>query len=188
MLHQALRHPSAISKYSHHISYERLEFLGDSVLGLIVAEWLMGFYTLEKEGDLAKRHAALVCGQAISTIAKAQNLGHYLELGEGDIQQGGRHISKNLENAFEALIGAIYLDGGYKKAETFVKHHWKNLFDHMSYPPQDAKTLLQEWAQQKYKMLPIYEVVFFHGPRPFSDFFSGSSIGSHEKSKRGRSF
>jgi ribonuclease-3 len=120
LLKQALTHPSS-KKNRNEKDYERLEFLGDSVLGLLVSEILYSGFPNENEGKLAKRRAAIVCRDSLYNVAKHFSLGEYLILGVGEIQIGGRDNKANLENALEALIAAIYLDGGIESARSFVK-------------------------------------------------------------------
>ncbi len=160
LLWQALTHPSNAGQPS----YQRLEFLGDSVLGLLVAEMLYGFYPNEAEGSLAKRHSALVCGPVLAEVAAEIGLGEALRLGQSEEMTDGRRNASNLEDACEALIGAIYLDGGLEAARAFVQSRWKLRARTTPAPPRDAKTTLQEWAQAKSLPLPEYAMVGQSGP------------------------
>lgn len=145
-------------------TYERLEFLGDRVLGLVIATYLLDRFPQEPEGHLAKRHAALVQRQALGQVADALGLGRFLRLSPGEADQGGRSNRAILADCCEAVIGALYLDGGLEAAEPMIRRHWASLIDRAAAPPQDAKTALQEWVQGRGKPLPTYETVGQTGP------------------------
>jgi ribonuclease-3 len=159
LLKEALTHPSAGKP-----NYERLEFLGDSVLSLLVTEYLLTFYPDEKEGGLAKRRAALVRRETLAAMAGHIRLGSFLIMGEGEDTSGGRKNVANLENAFEALLGAIYLDGGLRAAKAVLLPLLDPHASRMKDPPGDAKTLLQEWVQGIGKPLPAYTLIEASGP------------------------
>jgi ribonuclease III len=163
LLTQALSHSSS-KKHKTSIDNERLEFLGDSVLGLLISEILYRNYPDENEGKLAKRRAATVCRDSLCLIAKKISLGDYLILGTGEEQIGGRDNKANLENALEALTAAIYLDGGIENARNFADKLFKDFIAEMENPPKDPKSRLQEWAQAKGFGLPKYEVQSITGP------------------------
>ncbi|MDB2414906.1 ribonuclease III [Rickettsiales bacterium] len=168
LLKEALTHPS-ITKFNSQnnsdiFNYERLEFLGDSVLGLIIAEILIDKYPNEQEGQLAKRQSALVKGETVSKVAKELNIGKYINMTQGEESTGGRSNLSNIENALEALIGALYVDGGITEAKIFIKKHWKDIIDQMKVPPKEHKTSLQEWAQGNGLPIPEYNVVEISGP------------------------
>lgn len=163
LLKQALTHPSS-KKSRTSPDYERLEFLGDSVLNLLVSEILFGDYPNENEGKLAKRRAAIVCRDSLSKIAKDISLGEHLILGSGEAQIGGRQNKANLENALEALVAAVYLDGGLKSVRAFVNKFFAKYITEMEKPPKDPKSMLQEWAQARGLSLPKYKVVSITGP------------------------
>jgi ribonuclease III len=143
---------------------QRLEFLGDRVLGLVVAEMLCAAFPEAREGDLAKRHAALVCGETLSSLAQRIGLGDEMILAESEAVSGGRENSSNLEDACEALIGALYLDRGLEAAAAFIRTHWTPLLEQALIPPKDAKTSLQEWGQAKGLPLPEYKEISRTGP------------------------
>jgi ribonuclease III len=165
LLAQALTHPSALARGRSRVeSYERLEFLGDRVLGLVVADMLYRAYPDEEEGALARRHSALVCRDALARVAGALDLGDFLTLSRGEEEGGGRRNPAVLADACEALIGALYLDGGLGAAEAFIRRHWSRLMQARQQPPRDAKTALQEWAQGEGRPLPAYETVGVEGP------------------------
>lgn len=160
LLTLALKHPS-ISKGQ---SNQRLEFLGDSVLGLVIARLLYDMYPEEQEGELARRQAALVRGETLTKIARDLRLGEAIDITASEAQGGGRDNPSNLEDALEALIGAIYLDGGLEAAEAFIMPRWVEIARHTAAPPKDAKTTLQEWAQGRGLPVPTYTLIEHSGP------------------------
>lgn len=166
LLVQALTHPSAAQgrKDKSGMAYERLEFLGDRVLGLVVADMLFQRFPNEAEGDLAKRHAALVRRETLAEIAHLIGLPACLTLAKGENEAGGRANPGILADACEAVIGALYADAGFESAALFVRRLWTPMMDAVRKPPKDAKTALQEWAQGRGKPLPNYTVVGQDGP------------------------
>ncbi len=170
LLEEALTHPSrAEVRGNLPFNYQRLEFLGDAVLGLVVAELLFTLYPDENEGSLAKRHAALVRSESLADVARRLGLGPHIRMNAGG-QESGRDLSSNLEDVCEALIGALYLDGGFDAARRFVRAHWEPLARAVSAPPKDAKTTLQEWAQGRGVSLPEYRVLNTSGPAHAPEF------------------
>jgi ribonuclease III len=165
LLVEALTHPSAVPRRgSPRRSYERLEFLGDRVLGLVVAELLWRRYPDEAEGELTRRHAGLVRREALVDVARALELGKFVILSAGEAQAGARDNSSVLADACEAVIAALYLDGGLEAARRFVERHWEPRIQAAAAPPRDPKTALQEWAQGRGQGLPVYETVSVQGP------------------------
>ncbi len=159
LLTEALTHPS-FSKYNRSApNYQRLEFLGDKVLSLIISEYLMAKYQNENEGDLSKRHAALVSGEALSEIALEVKIDKVLRVSSGEENLGGKTNKRNLENALEALVGAIYLDSNYEMAKKFIFKFWQNSLEKNLTPPKDPVSQLQEFAQLNSKELPQYEFI-----------------------------
>ena len=146
------------------LAYERLEFLGDRVLGLVIAEWLLERFPTEREGALAKRHASLVQREALGRVADAIDLGRYLRLSPAEASSGGRSNRTILADACEAVIGALYLDGGMEPARRFIRRAWAGQIERVQPPPLDPKTALQEWAQGRGKPLPAYELIGQTGP------------------------
>lgn len=174
LLQEALTHPSVKGKTSENLSfdhYERFEFLGDAVLGLVIAEALIRKYPDESEGSLAKRHAGLVCGETLTRISADLGIGQFLMMTFGERQAGGGINKANLENALEALIGGIYLDSGLESARQFINRHWQTAIETMKFPPLDPKTNLQEWAQKRGKAIPQYVLISQDGP-PHSPVFT----------------
>ncbi|NNG05151.1 MAG: ribonuclease III, partial [Inquilinus sp.] len=144
--------------------YERLEFLGDRVLGLIVAEWLLERFPDEPEGALARRHTDLVRRETLAEIARGIELGRHLILSAGEAEYGGRENEAILADGCEAVIAARYLDGGLEAARRFVRSAFAEVIDRHLRPPLDAKTALQEWVQARGLPLPDYTTVSRSGP------------------------
>ena len=145
-------------------SYERLEFLGDRVLGLVVADCLWNRFEGEPEGDLTRRHTHFVRREALVRVAETIGLGRYIVLSRAEATAGAAGNPGILADACEALIAAIYLDGGFEAASTFVRRFWEPLIEEMQEPPRDPKTALQEWVQARGLPLPAYELVATSGP------------------------
>lgn len=145
-------------------NYERLEFLGDRVLGLVVSEILYEKFTDESEGDLAKRLSSLVQGSWLAKIASQINLGTYIDFSVSERSAGGELNENILSDVVESLIGAIYLDAGLEACRAFIERHWGNSFHNIQKPPQHPKTALQEWAQSKGLPLPVYKIMGHSGP------------------------
>ena len=163
LLEEALSHSSAGGP----VSNERLEFLGDRVLGLIVVEALLERYPDESEGVLAPRFNALVRKEACAAIGKELGLADALILAESERQAGGHLKSAILADACEAVIAALYLDAGLEAAKSFVLSAWAPRFAALTIDMRDAKTALQEWAQSSQggsRGTPAYELVSRSGP------------------------
>ncbi len=160
LLDQALTHPSATAR----ATYERLEFLGDRVLGLVIADMVYRAFPDEPEGALARRFTALVRKEALARVAETIDLGAHLRVSRGEAEQGGRSSMSLLADACEAVIAALFLDGGLEAARRFVERWWQPLLAEQAEPPQDAKTALQEWAQGQGLPLPAYRLVGSTGP------------------------
>lgn len=165
LLLEALTHPGCAEVHNNlPFNYQRLEFLGDSVLGVVIAELLFAMYPNEDEGSLAKRQAALVRSESLAGVARGLGIAGYIRMSPGGRgSEGKRDNNSNLEDVCEALIGAIYLDGGFEVAKTFILKHWESLARSMGAPPKDAKTSLQEWAQGRGLKLPVYTVLDISG-------------------------
>jgi ribonuclease-3 len=165
LLEQALTHSSAAGR--GRTSNQRLEFLGDRVLGLVIADRLLEAYPDEEEGALALRLAALVSADSLAAVARVLDLGRFVLLAPGEEAGGGRANPANLADACEAVIGALYLDAGFdaaRAAHAFVAKHWRALIAAQLEPPKDAKTALQEWTQARGLGLPSYRLVASEGP------------------------
>lgn len=165
ILRCALSHASAINVQERVAkSYERLEFLGDRVLGLVIAELLFEAHPDEAEGQLARRFNALVRRETCAEIAGALDLGAAMILGEAEERTGGRQKEALLADMCEALIAALYLDGGFGAAKDFIHTHWTPRLNQKQTGRRDAKTALQEWAQQSGYDLPVYTLAGRSGP------------------------
>jgi len=160
LLDNALTHASVQGQEQN----ERLEFLGDRVLGLVIAALLYKTFPDEAEGDLAKRHTGLVQQRALAEIAAGIDLSAHIILSGGERNAGGAQKDAILADAVEALIGAAFLDGGYVAAERMVTTLWAPHLHRQTAPPEDPKTKLQEWAQQQGLPLPVYDLVAQAGP------------------------
>ncbi|MBV9537357.1 MAG: ribonuclease III [Acidisphaera sp.] len=145
-------------------SNERLEFVGDRVLGLLIAEWLIERFPLEQEGDLGRRLAALVSQPVLAGIAEALGWPDVLAVSSGESRVGVRQRATVLADALEAALGALFLDGGLQAARAFVRRAWEPAMAGQVQPPKDAKTALQEWAQARGHDLPLYRMVSREGP------------------------
>ncbi len=164
LLLEAMTHASALDgKREQRRSYDRLEFLGDRVLGLIVAERLLAARANDEEGDLAPRLNALVNRHACAAAARAADLGAAVILSPSEASQGGRGKEAILADLCESVIGALYLDAGIDAARAFVTRFWGDAFDAMGHTPRDAKTALQEWAAARHKGLS-YVLIEQTGP------------------------
>lgn len=179
-LEQRLGHPFRDPKYLKialtHSSYanenkgglpcnERQEFLGDAVLSIVVSDYLFRHYSHLPEGELTKIRASLVCEKALCEFAKSIGLGEYLKLGHGEELTGGRERPSILADAFEAVIAAVYLDGGIEAARGFVLPFARHLIEEEQKAPfQDYKTMLQEIIQQNPEERLTYELVEESGP------------------------
>ncbi len=165
-LQDALTHPSAtpVALRGRATAYERLEFLGDRVLALVIAEMLLARFPTEKEGALARRHAALVRREALARVAWQINLGPHLILSHSEGDSGGRDNPAILADACEGVIGALFTHAGFDTTKNFIIRLWTPLMEEMTLPPKDAKTALQEWAQRHALPLPTYAILSTAGP------------------------
>ncbi len=167
LLEIALTHSSYVNETSLLIKHnERLEFLGDSVVGLFFSEELFRRFASSQEGELTHMRSKLVRGESLGILAREMGLDKYLRLGKGEEMQGGRLRTTLLANAFEAVVGAVFLDGGYiavqKLIGKFTETSWETPF--LKGHNKDNKSLLQEFTQQKFKGLPYYTLLEATGP------------------------
>jgi ribonuclease-3 len=165
LLIEALTHPSAFRRRNiSRRGYERLEFLGDRVLGLVIAELLWRRFPDEAEGEMTRRHTHLVRREALAEVAAAVGLGARLIVSKGEEGAGVRENKSVLADVCEAVIAALYLDGGLGVATHFVERWWEPRLAALGAPPRDPKTALQEWAQARGLPLPAYKSVPGDGP------------------------
>ncbi len=160
MLREALTHPSLEGSSN----YQRMEFVGDRVLGLAIAAWMYELYPGVEEGGLASRHTNLVRREACATIGNDLGLGRFLHMAKSSDDTGGRGRDTILSDACEAVIGAIYLDAGYEAAEKFIRNKWQKLASHIKVADRDAKTKLQEMVQATGRPTPVYTTIDKTGP------------------------
>jgi ribonuclease-3 len=178
LLDHALTHSSAISPAKRiEQSYQRLEFLGDRVLGLIVADMLFRKYPKASEGDLNRSLVTLVRAESCAAIARQLELGAELNLGESERRSGGSENETILGDACEAIIGALYLDGGLGIAYEFLDRIIGAQLDLSVNQRPDAKTTLQEWAQAQGLEPPAYRVVEQTGPHHAPEFTISVELG-----------
>lgn len=167
LLDQALTHPSAGKQH-----YERLEFLGDSVLSLIVTEFLYQKFPALREGQLSRIRASLVNGESLSRVAQDLDLGRFLHLGPGELKSGACRRDSILADATEAMIGAVYLDAGLESCRALVLRLFQSRLDSpdLGRPPKDFKTRLQEYLMARSQPLPQYRLVDERGPAHAREF------------------
>jgi len=183
LIAQAMTHSSVRTDASRRKSgaagpdNERLEFLGDRVLGLVIAELLCELSPHAAEGDLARRFNRLVRREACAQIARQLEVGALLTLGGGEAVQGGRDKDTILADACEAVLGAIFIDGGFEAAKKVIRGLWQPLAEHLGDVERDPKSALQEWAQGRGLPLPHYSVIERMGPDHAPRFTAEVRIG-----------
>ncbi|MEO3474126.1 ribonuclease III [Roseomonas sp. CAU 1739] len=165
LLTEALTHRSAADARGGQLdSNERLEFLGDRVLGLLMAEWLIDRFPAEREGNLTRRLSSVVAAEALARVGEAMGLAEAIRIPPGEERAGLRARQTVMADAVEALLGAIYRDGGLEAARGVVRRHWAALLDADVKPPVSAKNRLQEYTLGRGLGLPQYRVVSTAGP------------------------
>ncbi len=170
LLETALTHSSFANENHEHVLFnERLEFLGDSVLGMITADYLFRTYPEKPEGELTKMRAVRVCEKTLSEFAQEIELGEYMRFGKGEALTGGRHRPSILADAFESLIAAMYLDAGLERTREFVLSYVTRVTQD-SMPITDYKSLLQEIIQRNHSETLEYMVVAESGPDHCKEF------------------
>ena len=177
LLEEALTHRSAARR--HDVGYERLEFLGDRVLALVITDMLMAVFPDDNEGALARRLADLVRQETLAAVARDIGLGAHIHLSRSEAESGGRENDAILSDVCEAVIAAIYCDAGLDAARGFIERCWRGRLDSASAPPQDAKTMLQEWAQGRGLPLPHYSIVERTGPDHAPKFRVSVTVEGH---------
>lgn len=163
LLKLALTHSSYANEHNMSVNNERLEFLGDAVLEIVSSDYLYHKFPDEPEGNLTKMRASIVCQPSLAFLCRNFNLGKFLRLGKGENATGGRKRPSVLSDAFEAVIGAVYLDGGYDAACSFVERNVMNHMEHMQLF-RDSKTVLQEIVQGENLGELEYQMVHESGP------------------------
>lgn len=168
LLKESLRHSSFVNEQTDPDirDNERLEFLGDAVLNLVVGDILMRRYSDIEEGELSRIRATLVNESQLAAIARTVNLGAYIQLGKGEIQTNGCEKNSILANTFEAVIAAIYLDGGFEAAYKIIAGCFSAMIDSMTTPAAnyDYKSRIQELVQVSHGEIPMYSIIDESGP------------------------
>lgn len=194
LLHNALLHRSFGNENRKYrkISNERLELLGDAVLDLVVTEYLYKNYTNASEGDLARVKSMVVSEPILAQISKDLEIGKYLLLSKGEILTGGRERNSILGDAFESILGAIYLDSDFLVAKKYALSHLKDYIKNINCNEAilGYKTILQEYSQKTYKVVPHYKLVKESGPdhkktfeiEVFINNFNSIGVGQNKKS------
>lgn len=160
-------------------TYERLEFLGDRVLGLVVARWLYEKFPSEPEGKMSRRYNTLVARETCAVIGRALDLPRFIRLGKQAREDNAGMSDNVVGDVLEAVIGAIYLDGGLERAEAFVRAHWSPFLEGQARAPVHPKSGLQELAAEKKYGVPAYELVSRFGPHHAPRFRVKVSLGRH---------
>lgn len=160
LLREALTHPSLEGGKQ----YQRLEFVGDRVLGLVIAEWLFEEYPDADEGGLASRHTNMVRKETLAEVAVVMDLSGFIHMAKSTEDNGGRDKPTILADVCEAVIGAVSQDGGYNAARKLVRRFWKRYISQKAIARRDAKTRLQEWVQARHIPIPDYVVTERTGP------------------------
>ena len=160
LIREALTHPSLEGTPS----YQRLEFIGDRVLGLAIAAWMFELHTNADEGGLASRHTNLVRREACAKIAADLNLGDFIHMAKSSEDTGGRKRETIIADVCESVIGALYLEAGYLEAEKFIRKFWHEMAHNVKVAKRDAKTRLQELVQSRGKSTPVYTTIDKKGP------------------------
>ena len=181
LLHRALTHPSMSSPARP--DNQRLEFLGDRVLGLVMAEALLKADKGASEGQLAPRFNALVRKETCAEVARALDLGAALKLGRSEMLSGGRRKEAILADAMEAVIAAVYLDAGFEAARGLILCHWGDRLHSVASDARDPKTMLQEWAQARGQTPPRYVEAGRSGPDHAPEFIIEAQLDSGESSR-----
>lgn len=184
LLEQAFLHRSYLNEVKMNLqSNERLEFLGDSVLSLVISYYLYNLRATDTEGDLTNLRAHIVKTKSLYKAAKNLNLGKYLSLSKGEELSGGRNNPQLLANTYEALIGSLFLDQGLETAKKVIDKTLLPFFEKELKlgPPKDAKSSLQEIVQQKFKESPHYKILETRGPDHAKSFIVAVYVKGTEK-------
>lgn len=183
LMDMALSHRSSLNEPdAPGYDNQRLEYLGDSVLGLVINEYLYIHYPQFREGQLARLRSKLVCESTLAGVAARLGIGPLLLLGKGERQSGGESRPSNLADAFEAVAAAIYLDQGLKRVSQFIVDAFAQELGEIRVPGEvkDPKSTLQEYVQRAYQEIPIYELIEKKGPRHQMEFHTRVMVQTHE--------
>ncbi|HUT65031.1 MAG TPA: ribonuclease III [Spirochaetota bacterium] len=180
ILNTALSHKSYVNELEGDLeNYEKLEFLGDSFLGLVVSDYLYNQEIYLKEGTLARIKSYVVSESTLYSVGKTINIQKYLLLGKGEEKSGGRHRKALIGDSIEALIGAYYIDGGFSKARKLVERLFAGEIENVekNRHVKDYKSILQEYAQKRYKVIPHYTIINTEGPDHRRKFYVNVTVG-----------
>ena len=173
----------SLAKNGQKAGYERLEFLGDRVIGIVVAEMLYKSFPNEPEGDLAKRFVQLVCAKTLAKIAILWGINDIVKNEDRKLGQ-----SKNvLSDVCEAILGGLYLDSGLEVVKEVMIPTWEPLMKSYEHAPQDYKSKLQEWCQKNFQVLPVYQLLEQTGPAHMPEFSVSAEAGPYRKMAKGSS-
>ncbi|MBN8532552.1 MAG: ribonuclease III [Rhizobiales bacterium] len=181
LLEEALTHVSVSLPGGK--SYQRLEYLGDRVLGLVISELLFETFPKATEGELSRRLADLVRKETCADIARLWGLGEHIRLGEGERRSGARKRDAILGDACEALLGAVFCDGGFEAARTLIRTHWQARMHQPVTAPKDPKTRLQELVQAKGLSVPRYVDIGRSGPDHAPQFEVAVMVDGHAEAR-----
>ncbi len=181
ILERALRHRSSLQRDNLEASEanELLEFLGDAILGMVTAEYLYHNYPEDNEGELTQKKSLIVSGSVLSKCAANLELGEYIIMGAGEARNGGRKRPTILEDTFEAMVGAIYLDGGLKAARNFIKNVLLSNIDDIIESHSNYKSILLEWTQKIFSIQPTYKTIKESGPDHRKIFTVQTQVHNH---------
>jgi ribonuclease III len=164
LTHSSVRSNGRASTKGGLADNQRLEFLGDRVLGLVIAELLAETFPTANEGDLARRFNHLVRGETCAIVSRGWGIGPHLILSDSEAESGGRDKENILADACEAILAAIFIESGFETARKIVRQHWATLLTSLPSEPADAKSTLQEWAQAQGLPVPVYREIKREGP------------------------
>jgi ribonuclease III len=182
LLTQALTHISRLASERRRVgSYQRLEFLGDRVLGLAVSAMLYAEFPEAEEGEMSRRLAALVRRETCAEVAVDWGVGPFVRLGGGEANTGGRKKAAILSDVCEAIIGAVFVDAGFEAAQAVIRAAWRTRMLEPSRPLQDPKTALQEWAQSLGKPAPVYRQTARTGPDHAPQFTVSVAVDGYDE-------
>ncbi|MFH0771580.1 MAG: ribonuclease III [Candidatus Omnitrophota bacterium] len=185
LLNQALAHRSYAYEHPREkiLDNERLEFLGDAILGLVVGDYIYRRFPDHQEGKMTQMRSALVSRSALENLAERIKLGELILFGRGETASGGAEQPRNLSGAYEAIIGAVYVDGGFKRAARFIESQFDVEFKKISEngARRDYKSILQEYTLRRYKNLPRYTVMLEEGPAHKKHFEIAVSVGGEAR-------
>ena len=187
LLKEALSHPSLKQHDSTIANYERLELLGDSILGFLVTEMIFNNFLFYEEGSIAKIKAYVVSRETIVKVAETLRLSDYILMTAGEEKSGGKSNQNNIENVMEALLAAIYLDSDIHQVRKIVQDLWFEYIENIDFNSIDPKSSLQEWVHQKNYGTPSYKVINKEGPVHSPVFTVQVIVGQHKQTATGKS-